>query len=151
MAYTKGATATASIDGLDDLRAMLKSAPKKARALMRTMLKESAEAVAAHARNTVHTDRGDLKAAITVNGRGLSWAAGVAKRDSPIVARFGSSGRPGGTSTAHGYPHVYGWFEEFGTSDTPAHPFMRPSAEAESTQIIGRLRNVANGFSRSPT
>jgi HK97 gp10 family phage protein len=137
------AATVARIDGLDKLRAMLKAAPKKARALMRDMLKESAEGVAAHARNTVHEDRGDLKAAITVNGRGLSWAAGLEKRSAPISSR-GRVVR--GTSTAHGYPHVYGWFEEFGTTDTPAHPFMRPAAEAEANRIPGRLRAVAAGI-----
>jgi HK97 gp10 family phage protein len=137
------ANVVVSIDGLDALRAMLKGAPKKARKLMRTMLKESAEAVAAHARNTVHEDRGDLKAAITVNGRGLSWAAGIEKRSTPITSR-GRVVR--GTSTAHLYPHVYGWFEEFGTNDTPAHPFMKPAAEAEGNLIPGRLRAVAAGI-----
>ena len=141
--YTTGGSVVASIDGLDKLRAMLKSAPKKARKLMREMLKESAEAVARHARNTVHEDRGDLKAAITVNGRGLSWAAGIAKGDAPTPGR----GRVvKGTSTAHLYPHVYGWFEEFGTARTPAHPFMKPAAEAEGNQIPGRLRAVAAGI-----
>lgn len=122
-----------TIEGIDTLREAFKTAPKKTRALLGDAFKAAADATAADARNNVHVKRGDLRDAIGFDGRGVSWRAGV--RVYSVEARGGAS--------SHRYPSVYGHFEEYGTNDTPAHPFMRPAAEAERGRLPGRLRDVA--------
>ncbi len=37
----------------------------------------------------------------------------------------------------------YGAFEEFGTIDTPAHPFMRPAWDAEAEATVNRIAESA--------
>jgi HK97 gp10 family phage protein len=135
------ANVVAKVEGLDKLQRMIQNAPKKARAVLSPMIKESAEAVAADAKRNVHRDAGDLANAIGVAGRGISWRAGV--EDEYIPTRRMSAGGRGRGNRAHANPAVYGQWEERGTSRTGAHPFMRPAAEAEANRIPGRLRVVA--------
>ena len=123
----------ATVDGLDALRKALVATPKATRRLLRDMLEASAKDVAKLGRQHAPHDRGDLQNAITVLGRGLTWRAGI--------QRGSVGGRRGHRTDLD--PSIYGQFVEFGTSDTTAHPFMKPAAEGESTQIPGRLRRVA--------
>jgi len=127
------AAAYAKVEGLEKLQRALKEAPRKTRALLRDMLEESANAVAASARGKVARHEGDLYRAIAVSGRGMTWRAGL--EDMSIGSRRGSA--------SHINPSIYGRFVEYGTSRTGARPFMKPAAEGEANQITGRLRKVA--------
>jgi HK97 gp10 family phage protein len=130
----------ARIEGMAPLIKALQDTPKKARKMLAAMLKESAEATAKDARRLVPVDRGDLKAAINVYGKGTLWRAGV--EDENIESRR----RKGGTGTAqpsHLNPFVYAHFVEYGTSRHSARPFMKPASEAETQRLPGRLRVLA--------
>ena len=129
------------VEGLDKLQRMIKNAPKVARKVLAPMIKESAAAVAADARRTVHKREGDLASAIKIFGRGISWRAGV--EDEQVGTRRVTGGGYGRGNRAHGNPAVYGTWEERGSSRQDAHPFMRPASEAEANRIPGRLRVVA--------
>jgi HK97 gp10 family phage protein len=122
--------AVATIDGLDQLRSALKETPKRARRVLRDMLKESATAVMYSGRANAPRETGALIRAIQVDGRGLSWRAGLSDRAESIGGR-------------QVWPFVYGRFIEYGTKRREARPFMRPAADGEATKIEGRLRVVA--------
>lgn len=73
-------------------------------------VKAGAEAIAENAKNRVHVRTGALRDSIAVN----EASDGVYY----VVAG-----------------ELYGIFEEFGTSDTPSHPFLVPAAEETKDEI----------------
>lgn len=128
----------AKIEGLDDLSRALKAAPRQTRELLRDdVISKTAEVAARVAKTNVPRETSDLYHAIGFDGRGLSWAAGI--RNISMIQRA----RGGKADPSHINPSVYGRFVEYGTSDTAAHPFMRPAADGERAKLPSRLRAMA--------
>lgn len=81
-------------------------------------LRQGAEMVADRARSRVHVDSGDLRDAIHVESEpedefDLSYYVVAGSREA-----------------------YYGHMEEFGTSDTPAHPFLVPALEEMREPVV---------------
>ena len=90
---------------------------------LESLVAQSAVRVQQRAQARAPRDRGDLIRAIEARGRGLSWRVGIT--DASIPSRGGDH--------SHQNPYVYGvWYElGFQTRGIPAHPYMRPAADAE--------------------
>lgn len=77
---------------------------------------------------------GDLKAAITYSGRGLTWLVGIDDRQ--FAARGGDS--------AHQYPFIYGPWHEYGllSRGIDPHPYIRPAADVEEPGYVAQLEQL---------
>jgi HK97 gp10 family phage protein len=84
-----------------------------------TALDLGRHAIALDAQSRVHVDSGDLRDSIHVDG-------------DHVVA---------GNQTA-----FYGALEEFGTTHSPAHPFLVPAAEAKREEIVGLVTAALRGL-----
>jgi HK97 gp10 family phage protein len=81
---------------------------------LRTALRLGAEGIARDAQGRVHVDSGDLRNSIHVEeGDGGFYVVGG---DDDVF---------------------YGIFEEFGTTHSPAHPFLVPALEAGRDNVVG--------------
>lgn len=116
--------------------------------VQRRALREGGKIVADMARSLVHVRSGNLRDSIIVSDRALG---GAFKMDTSIEGGGISvlvGPRSGGSPNG-----FYGHMEEFGTIDTPAHPFMTPAFDytrAEVQQRIGDglwepIRRAAKG------
>ena len=86
------------------------------------------------------------------SGRGPHLADNIIVSETTRVRGFGGSGRwkdvgPGVSAVAIGpsyRPHdlFYGQFQEFGTANHPAQPFLRPAFDAERKQTQQRLASL---------
>ena len=114
------------LDNIRGLEEKLRQMKRRQRAKVSAVVEATAGRVKNRAFNNAlpHWDRGDLGRAIVMAGRGLRWRVGL--RDGAIPSR-------GGHNAAHLNPWVYVIFLEYGTNNPfrPAHPFMKPAANAE--------------------
>jgi len=123
-----------TIDGIDALRRRLREAPKVTRRLLRDrVVAPTAEAVERRADGLVPVDEGDLRRAIVVTGRGLTFRVGL---------EGGAVGSRGGSSS-HQDPAVYGGMVEYGSAEQGPRPFMRPAAEYGGGVLEQKTRAVA--------
>lgn len=85
--------------------------------------RDTAVGVVFRARALAPRDTGDLQSAITFDGKGLNWRAGIDDRSYPSR----------GGNTAHQNPWVYGvWYEMgFVTRKIARHQYMGPAADIE--------------------
>lgn len=104
------------------------------RAVLERALKDGGEVIAEEARRLVPVRSGTLKASIAVgtDAKDFNFASLVQSKDGATVYVGPQQGeRPDG---------FYGHMVEFGTSDTPSQPFMRPAFDTRSdaaTKIVG--------------
>lgn len=108
------------IDGLDGLTADIEKRTAAVDAAVREAARDASDAVVATAQRLVHVDSGDLRRGIEAQKRGDgAYEVGIFK-----------SGL------------YYAWFEEYGTSLHPAHPFLKPAIEAERPRFSGRIADA---------
>jgi HK97 gp10 family phage protein len=106
---------TIKVTNSTKLKRELKELPDELRKGIRKAVRSSASAIRTGARKRVPVDSGDLKKSIRF------------KTDRDGL---------GAVVKVHEY---YGHFIEFGTSSIPAHPFLRPAAEAERKAFPTRI------------
>lgn len=120
-----------TIDGLEDLGDALRNLlpPAKAAKVMRAVLTKRAQPIADRARQGAPVRTGQLRRSITVSNR-LTRRQSIEhkKVDSGDAEVFVGAGK---------VPHAS--IEEYGTSRTAPHPFMRPAWDAERANILTGL------------
>lgn len=124
--------------GWPKLNRAMRAVPAIAKRGLVSLVRDSANAIEDRAMQLVHIRRGDLARAIGQSGSGINRKVGIAKSDVP--ERGGSS--------SHRHPAVYAHFEEYGTDHSPAHPFMRPAADAEEPRFMARVNALADQLER---
>lgn len=102
-----------NVEGLDDLRSRLQETKEMKKAENRA-LKKAAGRLETRAKTAAPVDTGNLKSEITTG----------AVKDGKIDVGVDQQGDA-----------YYGHMIEFGTSKTPAQPFLRPSFERERSNI----------------
>ena len=85
-----------------------------------TSVDETTDASASQARSVAAVLTGEMQAGIDTEAAQVSGHQVIGR----LVARSGHS-----------------IFVEIGTNDTPAQPFLRPSADGENTKLAGRIRS----------
>lgn len=138
------AGASFKLQGMQGFKLALEQLPTTVYAAVGSACQQTALAVQQRARQFAPRDKGDLAAAIRVEGRGAHWRVGVAGDD--VLSRTGRN-------AAHRHPSTYGVWYEFGftTRKILKHPFMGPAADAEEGPHEDRLRIAASRIERSPT
>lgn len=123
------------VTGAKDIeRALLMLSRNEARKIGRAALRKAAKPIVDAARANVPIKTGELRKGISVKvdrvrGNDAIQQAVIKVRPGPY--RASKSERAENTYQVGSRRDVYGAFVEFGTSDTPAHPFMRPAWDAE--------------------
>lgn len=120
------------LDGARGFEADLEKASAEIRVQAERATRDTALAVRVRAQVNAPKDRGDLRANIAAQGKGLNWRVGIL--DVSIPSR-------GGHNTAHLNPWVYGVWYEYGfvTRKIAAQPFMGPAATAEEGPHVQRM------------
>lgn len=136
--------ASFALQGFPGLQLALGELPKTVYANVGSACHQTALAVQQRARQLAPHDKGDLAAAIRVEGRSANWRVGLAGYD--VLSRTGRN-------SAHRHPSVYGVWYEYGftTRKILKHPFMGPASAAEEGPHEDRLRAAATRIERSPT
>lgn len=123
------------IQGLPGFRAALERAVDEVRANVGKAMEESAYAIrddaVAHIEGA-HTEAGDLRRAIIVEGRKLSWRVGIA--ETVVSSRGGDR--------VHQRPFIYGAILERGSKKQGARAFMRPAADKEESRFQQRVNRA---------
>ena len=97
-------------------------------------MKKALARVEARAKQLVPVDEGKLRDRIvTKKQRAVRGAGGRYLRESGIEMLTGPTGRQAGG---------IGAFQEFGTVNMPANPFMRPAADAEGEAVLAEVADV---------
>lgn len=121
MATTK---VTMRLEGFDALQRAIVKAPNVVKAHAGSAVGATAFAVAQRMRSLVRVDTGRLRQAIEVSSRGLSGRVLI---------------NPSG---------FYWPFLEYGTVRMAARPFVRPAAEAETSDFLTRVRDIGKKLER---
>lgn len=127
---------TFQLVGARDLEAKLERASLEVRRRCERICQDTALRIKNRAQSLAPRDKGDLVRAIAAQGRGLNWRVGIL--DVRIPSRGGQS--------SHQHPWVYGVWYEYGfvTRNIPAHPFMRPAADAEEERHYNEMSQAVN-------
>lgn len=116
---------TITIRGARELEDLLKAlGPRIARKVGDRALRAAARPVLAEAKRLVHVQSGDLRRSLTVR-------TGRVTKESERAVYIGSAG--------------FGWrahFLEFGTSHSPAYPFLRPAMDTQARAAIDKMGQV---------
>lgn len=138
------------ITGLKELQKALKAMPEAGKkAVLSRALSKAAKPVETHAELNAPWLTGDLAISVqTVIRDNLRNKDAVLAVIGPAMTQYRQlktpvPGRRGKSRTYQigGTPGVYGYFVEFGTSDTPARPFMRPAFEGNKGQALGIIKS----------
>ncbi len=149
--------ATFEVQGLKELEASLTELGKAtARNVMQRALIKSAQPIADRAEAMAPRDRGKLAASISISAKSTSRAgrkafaeamkSGLSRGDASAAARAANKGAKGRDTfsqvfvgpTGEGF---YGFFNEFGTEDMKAQPFMRPAFDAGAPESLASLKS----------
>jgi hypothetical protein len=130
------------LTGVRGLEAALEKMSAAARAQVGRLNRDTAFAIQTRARANAPRDRGDLIAAIAVQGKDLNWRVGVL--DVRLPTR-------GGDNSAHLNPYVYGVWYEYGfvTRRIERHPFMGPAVASEEQRHLERVAQAARNIESS--
>jgi len=108
-----------SIEGIPELEKALADKTSEMRTQLESAVEDAARAVRDDARQLVPRDTGALHDGIGYTTDGPTAEIGVLDPDL-----------------------YYGAFVEFGTSKTPARPFMAPAGDLERARFVKRLRDA---------
>ena len=112
------------IKGLGELIKNLNSLPDKLeKKVIRAAARKGANIIRDKARQNVQKDTGNLQKSIITSG---------VKITGKIAFRVSLKQR----KTKNSKDPYYGRFVEFGTSKTPAHPFMRPALDESESEVL---------------
>lgn len=102
---------------------------------VRRGMRKAMKRIEDRAKSLVPVDDGALRDSITTKNAKARRVKGSAKfeRQTGVEIVTGPTGRQEGG---------YGAFQEFGTVNMPANPFMRPAADSEGERVIGEVADV---------
>lgn len=127
------------VTGAGDIqRALLMMARTEARKIARTALRKASKPIVDAAKAAVPVRTGELRKGISVKVdrvRGNDAVQQAVIKVKPGPYRPAKSDRAGLSYQAGSRRDVYGAFVEFGTSDTPAEPFIRPAWDSEGGEV----------------
>lgn len=129
-----GATSFRIIGGRELDRALADELPKAvARNVMKRAAIDAMQPLEAAAKGFAPRDDGDLADGITTQPVKAKRARGSVRYDaaSGVEVATGPTGRQEGGNPS---------WQENGTVDMPAHPYMRPAADSEGANVIARIR-----------
>lgn len=116
--------ANVKIEGLEELLKALDQFPKNLqKKALRPALREGAKVIHKQAKRFVPVDEGDLK-------RSLKVRAAKRNRKGIVAVNVQTSSE----ANVFSGEQFYGAFVEFGTSKTPAQPFLRPALDTSATE-----------------
>lgn len=146
---------TFRVDGLRELDAALGELPKAtARNVLRRVLTKAAQPIADDARQLAPVDGGHLRDSIAVSARVKNQAgssefaatlrSGGSKAEAVRAMRDARRAAGGGSfAEIHVGPSVkapHGHFQEFGTENHAAQPFMRPAWESNKHRALDTIK-----------
>lgn len=150
-------TATFQIEGLKELDAALGELGKAtARNVMMRALTKSAEPIKQAAIGMAPRDTGNLAESITISAKSVARAgkkafaqamkAGSSKGDAQAAARAANKGAKGKDTFSQVFVGPtqagrHGYFNEFGTENMAAQPFMRPAFDVGAPQALESLKD----------
>lgn len=121
------------IDGLDHALRQFRRAPDVARKYIGDAVRVTEITLAQNVRAAAPVDSGALRHSINSETRGL--VASISIEPGEIYGRR---------------PDIYWRFVEFGSvHNIPAHPFIRPTSEAEQEPMIQRIRQAGVRLERA--
>lgn len=122
---------TVRLEGLKAIQDALHELPRAtARNVMKRVLTKRAQPIAEAARRRAPVDRGDLRDAIAVSTKLTRRQKGLRRKDGPKDVEVFVG--PGPLPQAH--------LQEFGTSNQPAQPFMRPAWDTEKDGVLEGIK-----------
>lgn len=129
------------MQGLRELQRALAELPKAtAKNVLRRVAKGALQPLADDAKGKAPRDRGDLAESIKVSSGRTRRAKAKAKlagnRASPKTSVQMSAGPSGGGGVLQ-----YAAFEEFGTANHPAQPYMRPAWDAGAEGALDHIKS----------
>ena len=149
-------TASFNIEGLKELDAALGELGKAtARNVMMRALKKSAEPIEQAAKSMAPRDQGDLAESIAITTKSTARAgrkafadamkSGSSKGDAQAAARAANKGAKGKDTFSQVFVGPtdggrHGWFNEFGTENMAAQPFMRPAFDVGAPKALASLK-----------
>jgi HK97 gp10 family phage protein len=149
-------TATFEIEGLKELDAALGELGKAtARNVMMRALTKSAEPIRDAAKAMAPRDKGTLAQSITISAKSVSRAgkkafaeamkSGSSKGDAQAAAKAANKGAKGKDTFSQVFVGPsggvrHGYFNEFGTENMAAQPFMRPAFDVGAPQSLASLK-----------
>jgi HK97 gp10 family phage protein len=149
-------TATFEIEGLKELDAALGELGKAtARNVMMRALTKSAEPIRDAAKSMAPRDKGTLAQSITISAKSVSRAgkkafaeamkSGSSKGDAQAAAKAANKGAKGKDTFSQVFVGPsggvrHGYFNEFGTENMAAQPFMRPAFDVGAPQSLASLK-----------
>lgn len=131
------ARTTVKLTGFKELeQALVEELPKAtAKNSLRRAAIDAMKPLEARAKQLVRKDQGELAARITTKTvRAKRISRTKFESASGVIVATGPTGRPEGGGNA-------GW-QEFGTVEMPASPYMRPAADSEGMPTIDRVRDA---------
>jgi HK97 gp10 family phage protein len=119
------------IEGLKEVKAALRELPDAtAKNVMRRVLRKAGEPIAAAARSLVPVAQGDLRDSIAVSTKlSKRQRKMYRKANKDDVEVFVGAG-----------PHPQAHLQEFGTSDHPAQPFLRPAWDQHKRPVLDSIK-----------
>lgn len=150
-------TATFDVQGLKELDAALAELGRAtARNVMMRALKKSAEPIRDAAKSMAPRDRGNLSESIEITTKSSARSgkkafaqamkSGSSKGDAQAAARAANKGAKGKDTFAQVFVGPtrggsHGWFNEFGTQNMTAQPFMRPAFDVGAPKALASLKS----------
>lgn len=124
---------TVKVEGLAELHTALRQLPDAtAKNVLRRVGRQVLEPIAEAARRAAPVDEGELRASITVGTKLSSRQRRQHRKENPNdVDVFAGAG-----------PIKHAHLVEFGTSDTPAQPFMRPAWDANKDDMLDNYKGL---------
>jgi HK97 gp10 family phage protein len=127
---------TVKLEGFRELEAALAQLPKSTgKNVLRRVAKGALEPMADKARGMAPIDQGDLKAAIMVSEKRTKRVTRINRFDKNTGIEM-AMGPVSGKGVLN-----YATFAEFGTNDTRATPFMRPSWEGGKNEALEYVKS----------
>lgn len=124
------------IEGFRELeRALAEELPKAtARNVLRRTAVNASKRIVDRAKQLAPVERGKLRDGIVTKNAKATRQAGSVKfdRSKGVEVLTGPTGRPEGGNAS---------WQEYGTVHMPAHPYMRPAADAEGQAVIDEVRD----------
>lgn len=122
--------------GLRRFQERMARIPKAVRLAVQPALTKGAEEIAAAAEMLAPVDSGDLKRSIAVTGPGETTPPYSQPGGSRVMLENQAAVTAGGRDVR--YAHLV----EYGTSDTPAHPFFWPAYRTMKKRAASRIKRA---------
>lgn len=137
------------IEGSDELRQWLLTVPKKVgNKILRQALRRAGKIVQERAKALAPVESGLLKKSISVRRSKRAKRGTEAVVIFPDVTKFAVAEKAFGVKVGETAVDFYAPYQEFGTHDMPAHPYMRPAFDQTKDKALAIVKgDVLKGVS----